>query len=62
MDRSVAEPDADVFGRAEASATRARGARLAVPGHEPSAQEAVMEITVFIRYRIDPFQRDAFEA
>jgi len=21
-----------------------------------------MEITVFIRYRLDPFQRDAFEA
>src|SRR6266498_774408 len=26
------------------------------------AREPPMEITVFIRYRIDPFQRDAFEA
>jgi hypothetical protein len=26
------------------------------------AQEAAMTVTVFIRYQIDPFKRDAFEA
>src|SRR5262245_53176105 len=29
---------------------------------QPSLEEPRMEITVFIRYRLDPFQRDAFEA
>jgi hypothetical protein len=29
--------------------------------HDGAITEAVMTITVFIRYQLDPFQRDAFE-
>jgi hypothetical protein len=29
--------------------------------HDRAITEAVMTITVFIRYQLDPFQRDAFE-
>src|SRR5262245_52020169 len=39
---------------AEASALRAR--RRSVP------KGGIMSVTVFIRYRLDPFQRDPFEA
>jgi hypothetical protein len=30
--------------------------------HDEGDKEAAMAITVFIRYRIDPFKREAFEA
>jgi hypothetical protein len=35
---------------------------LAAAHHAGTAMEALMTVTVFIRYQLDPFKRDAFEA
>jgi hypothetical protein len=51
---SAAADDTSVWREASAAARVANLRR--------AAKEAAMTITVFIRYRIDPFKRDAFEA
>jgi NIPSNAP protein len=47
-------------GASAAAGLRAAMARMGMPAHNPAGREGTMRITCFIRYQIDPFQKDGF--
>src|ERR1700691_654126 len=47
-------------GASAAAGIRAAMAPIGMPAHNPAGREGTMRITCFIRYQIDPFQKDGF--